>query len=80
VCVCTHTHTHAILVKQVASLSATNAMAIRQGLGVYGEQSGDDSEWQAREPYPGKSETLGKSVSQPVQDLQKQLFGARYQF
>merc|ERR1712216_524152 len=52
-------------------------MAIRQGLGVYGDLSGDDSEWQAREPYPGKSETLGKTVSQPVQDLQKQLFGAR---
>jgi len=68
---------NAILREQVASLSATNAMAIRQGLGVYGDLSGDDSEWKAREPYPGKSETLGKSVSQPVQDLQKQLFGAR---
>jgi hypothetical protein len=28
-------------------------MAIRQGLGVYGDMSGDDSEWKAREPFPG---------------------------
>ena len=61
---------NAILQERVAALEATNAMAIRQGLGVYGELSGDDSEWQAREPYPGKSETLGKTVLQPAMDLQ----------
>ena len=54
-------------------------MAIRQGLGVYGDLSGDDSEWKAREPFPGKSETLGKTISQPVMDLEKQLLGARRQ-
>jgi len=68
---------NAILQKRVAALQGTNAMAIRQGLGVYGDLSGDDTEWQAREPYPGKSETLGNSVLQPAMDLQKQLFGAR---
>jgi len=70
---------NAILQERVAALEATNAMAIRQGLGVYGDLSGDDTEWQAREPYPGKSETLGNSVLQPAMDLQKQLFGANRQ-
>lgn len=61
---------NAILQERVAALEATNAMAIRQGLGVYGELSGDDSEWQDREPFPGKSETVGKTVLQPAMDLQ----------
>ena len=54
----------------MAALEATNAMAIRQGLGVYGDLSGDDSEWQAREPFPGKSETLGKTVLEPAMNLE----------
>ena len=70
---------NAILKARVAALEATNALALRQGLGVYGPESGDDSEWQAREPFPGRSETFGTTVSRPIWRLQRQLFGLRRQ-
>ena len=70
---------NAILKARVAALEATNALALRQGLGVYGPESGDDSKWQAREPFPGRSETFGTTVSRPIWRLQKQLFGLRRQ-
>ena len=51
-------------------------MAIRQGLGVYGDMSGDDSEWKAREPFPGTL-TLLAFASTTVQILTPEALRAR---
>uniref|UniRef100_A0A7S4L1I5 Uncharacterized protein n=1 Tax=Guillardia theta TaxID=55529 RepID=A0A7S4L1I5_GUITH len=67
---------NAILRERVAALEATNQMAIRQGLGAYVPEESDDA-WVAREPFPGKSEQVASGFSDGVQDLQKQLLGAR---
>jgi len=70
--------TNAILRERVAAADALNKMAIKQGLGAY-EPEADDAAWVAREPFPGKSETVASGMTDSVAQLSRQLMGAKRQ-
>eukprot|EP00960_Hanusia_phi_P025956 745995-Hanusia_phi.AAC.1 len=83
--------TNQMAIRQVVVCLACQGVGGTEGLGAYVPEESDDG-WVAREPFPGKSEQVASGFSDGVhvsphgpggaaltrlQDLQKQLFGAR---